>query len=417
MEKRRVVITGMGAITPIGNSVAETWESIKAGKSGIDTITHFDASINKVHYAAEVKNFDPALYMDAKDARKMARFSQYAVAASKMALEDANLLGNAEILEDTGCILGVGIGGFEVTEANCISYYKSGCVKTAPMTIPELIPNEAGGNVCMQFGLHGPCQAVSTACSSGTDALGVAFDMVRSGRIDCCLAGGAESTINGYAIVSFEVLHALSNSFADDPKKASRPFDKKREGFVMGEGSAVLVFEEYEHAKARDAKIYAEVMGYGSSCDGYHLTSPNPDGIEGAKCMKYALKDAGMDPSEIQYYNAHGTSTKINDPSETNMIKNAFGLENAKNLHISSTKSMHGHCLGATGAIEAMICVKAINDSYVPATINLDEQDVEGGCDLNYTPNKGIEANIDAAMSATFGFGGHNGAIIVKKVK
>ena len=417
MEKRRVVITGMGAITPIGNSVAETWESIKAGKSGIDTITHFDASINKVHYAAEVKNFDPALYMDAKDARKMARFSQYAVAASKMALEDANLLGNAEILEDTGCILGVGIGGFEVTEANCISYYKSGCVKTAPMTIPELIPNEAGGNVCMQFGLHGPCQAVSTACSSGTDALGVAFDMVRSGRIDCCLAGGAESTINGYAIVSFEVLHALSNSFADDPKKASRPFDKKREGFVMGEGSAILVFEEYEHAKARGAKIYAEVMGYGSSCDGYHLTSPNPDGIEGAKCMKYALKDAGMDPSEIQYYNAHGTSTKINDPSETNMIKNAFGIENVKNLHISSTKSMHGHCLGATGAIEAMICVKAINDSYVPATINLDEQDIEGGCDLNYTPNKGIEANIDAAMSATFGFGGHNGAIIVKKVK
>ena len=417
MEKRRVVITGMGAITPIGNTVEETWASIKAGKCGIDTITHFDASINKVHYAAEVKNFDPSLYMDAKDARKMARFSQYAVAASKMALEDANLLGNAEVLEDTGCILGVGIGGFEVTEANCISYYKSGCVKTAPMTIPELIPNEAGGNVCMQFGLHGPCQAVSTACSSGTDALGVAFDMVRSGRIDCCLSGGAESTINGYAIVSFEVLHALSNSFADDPKKASRPFDKKREGFVMGEGSAVLVLEEYEHAKARGAKIYAEVMGYGSSCDGYHLTSPNPDGIEGAKCMKYALKDAGMDPSEIQYYNAHGTSTKINDPSETNMIKNAFGLENAKNLHISSTKSMHGHCLGATGAIEAMICVKAINDSYVPATINLDEQDIEGGCDLNYTPNKGIEANIDAAMSATFGFGGHNGAIIVKKVK
>ena len=417
MEKRRVVITGMGAVTPIGNTVEETWASIKAGKCGIDTITHFDASINKVHYAAEVKNFDPSLYMDAKDARKMARFSQYAVAASKMALEDANLLGNAEVLEDTGCILGVGIGGFEVTEANCISYYKSGCVKTAPMTIPELIPNEAGGNVCMQFGLHGPCQAVSTACSSGTDALGVAFDMVRSGRIDCCLAGGAESTINGYAIVSFEVLHALSNSFADDPKKASRPFDKKREGFVMGEGSAILVLEEYEHAKARGAKIYAEVMGYGSSCDGYHLTSPNPDGIEGAKCMKYALKDAGMDPSEIQYYNAHGTSTKINDPSETNMIKNAFGLENAKNLHISSTKSMHGHCLGATGAIEAMICVKAINDSYVPATINLDEQDIEGGCDLNYTPNKGIEANIDAAMSATFGFGGHNGAIIVKKVK
>ena len=216
MEKRRVVITGMGAITPIGNSVAETWESIKAGKSGIDTITHFDASINKVHYAAEVKNFDPALYMDAKDARKMARFSQYAVAASKMALEDANLLGNAEVLEDTGCILGVGIGGFEVTEANCISYYKSGCVKTAPMTIPELIPNEAGGNVCMQFGLHGPCQAVSTACSSGTDALGVAFDMVRSGRIDCCLAGGAESTINEIGIGGFNALDQRNQEPAQD---------------------------------------------------------------------------------------------------------------------------------------------------------------------------------------------------------
>ena len=333
MEKRRVVITGMGAITPIGNSVAETWESIKAGKSGIDTITHFDASINKVHYAAEVKNFDPALYMDAKDARKMARFSQYAVAASKMALEDANLLGNAEILEDTGCILGVGIGGFEVTEANCISYYKSGCVKTAPMTIPELIPNEAGGNVCMQFGLHGPCQAVSTACSSGTDALGVAFDMVRSGRIDCCLAGGAESTINGYAIVSFEVLQALSNSFADDPKKASRPFDKKREGFVMGEGSAILVLEEYEHAKARGAKIYAEVAGYGASCDGYHLTAPNPDGVCGAKAMTIAMKDAGVKPEDVTYYNAHGTSTHLNDSGETQMLHMAFG-DAAKNLKI-----------------------------------------------------------------------------------
>ena len=415
--KRRVVITGMGAITPIGNSVEETWASIKNCKSGIETITHFDHANNKVHYAAEVKNFDPAVYMDPKDARKMARFSQFAVAAASQALDDANLKENKEVLEDTGCILGVGIGGFEVTENNCISYYKSGCTKTAPMTIPELIPNEAGGNICMQFGLHGPCQTVSTACSSGTDALGVAFDMVRSGRIDCCLAGGAESTINGYAVVAFEVLHALSNSFADNPTAASRPFDKNREGFVMGEGSAVLVLEEYEHAKARGAKIYAEFVGYGSSCDGYHLTSPNPDGIEGSKCMKYALKDAEMDPSEIQYYNAHGTSTKINDPSETNMIKNAFGLDNAKKLHISSTKSMHGHCLGATGAIEAMICVKAINDSYVPATINLDNQDIEGGCDLNYTPNKGIECSIDAAMSATFGFGGHNGALILKKFK
>ncbi len=416
MEKRRVVITGMGAVTPLGNTVEETWAGIKAGKSGIGPITHFDATNNKVHYAAEVKGFEAGNYMDPKEARKMARFTQYGVAAAKMALEDSNLIGKEDILDETGVILGVGIGGFEVLESSCISYYKSGLVKTNPMAIPELIPNEVGGNIAIQFGCHGPVQAVSTACSSGTDALGAAFDMVRSGRLDVCLTGGAESTINGFGIVAFEVLHALSTGFDEDPTKASRPFDKKRNGFVMGEGSAVLVFEEYEHAKARGAKIYAEVAGYGASCDGYHLTSPNPDGICGSKCMSRALKDAGMDPSEIQYYNAHGTSTHINDPSETNMIKIAFGEENARKLKISSTKSMHGHCLGATGAIEAMICVKAITDSFVPCTKNLDEQDVEGGCDLDYVPNKGIDMPVNAAMSATFGFGGHNGAIILKKI-
>jgi len=417
MEKRRVVITGMGAITPLGNSVDEFWAGIKAGKSGIAPITHFDATKNKVHYAAEVKNFTAGDYMDPKIARNMARFSQFAVAAAGQALKDAGLEGNAEVLDETGCILGVGIGGFEVTEEGARGYFKSECTKTAPMTIPKLIPNEAGGNIAITYGLHGPVEAVATACSSGTDALGVAFDMVRSGRLDVCMTGGAESTITGYAIVSFEVLHALSTGFDDDPTKASRPFDKKRNGFVMGEGAGILIFEEYEHAKARGAKIYAEVAGYGASCDGYHLTSPNPDGICGSKCMSRALKDAGMDPSEIQYYNAHGTSTHINDPSETNMIKIAFGEDNARKLKISSTKSMHGHCLGATGAIEAMVCVKAITDSFVPCTKNLEEQDVEGGCDLDYVPNKGIEMNVDAAMSATFGFGGHNGAIIIKKVK
>ena len=417
MEKRRVVITGMGAITPLGNSVEEFWAGIKEGKSGIAPITHFDATKNKVHYAAEVKNFNAGDYMDPKMARNMARFSQYAVAAASQALDDSGLKNNAEVLDETGVILGVGIGGFEVTESGAKGYFNSECTKTAPMTIPKLIPNEAGGNIAIAFGCHGPVESVATACSSGTDALGVAFDMVRSGRLDVCLSGGSESTITGYAIVSFEVLHALSTGFDEDPAKASRPFDKSRNGFVMGEGAAILVLEEYEHAKARGAKIYAEVAGYGASCDGYHLTSPNPDGVCGSKCMSRALKDAGMDPSEIQYYNAHGTSTHINDPSETNMIKIAFGEENARKLKISSTKSMHGHCLGATGAIEAMVCVKAINDSFFPATINLDEQDVEGGCDLDYTPNKGVPGNIDAAMSATFGFGGHNGAIIIKKVK
>ena len=417
MEKRRVVITGMGAITPLGNSVDETWAGIKAGKSGIGPITLFDASVNKVHYAAEVKNFDPAQYMDSKDARKMARFTQLGVAAAKMALEDSGLMGNEAVLDETGIILGVGIGGLEETEADVLGMSRMGGVKTNPMAIPKLIPNEVGGNIAIQFGVHGPVESIATACSSGTDALGAAFDMVRSGRLDCCLSGGAESTICQFGVVGFEVLHALSTGFDDDPTKASRPFDKDRNGFVMGEGSAILVLEEYEHAKARGAKIYAEIAGYGASCDGYHLTAPNPDGICGSKCMTRALKDAGMDPSEIQYYNAHGTSTMKNDSSETNMIKIAFGEENARKLKISSTKSMHGHCLGATGAIEAMVCVKAIQDSFVPCTKNLDNVDVEGGCDLDYVPNKGIEMNIDAAMSATFGFGGHNGAIIVKKVK
>lgn len=417
MEKRRVVITGLGAITPLGNSVDEFWAGIKAAKSGIAPITLFDASINKVHYAAEVKNFNPGDYMDAKDARKMARFTQFGVAAAKQCLEDAGLMGNAEVLDETGIILGVGIGGLEVTEASVLSLQKMGFVKTNPMAIPQLIPNEVGGNIAINFGLHGPVQSIATACSSGTDALGVAFEMVRSGRLDTCLTGGTEATICQFGVVSFEVLHALSTGFDEDPTKASRPFDKNRNGFVMGEGSGMLMFEEYEHAKARGAKIYAEVAGYGASCDGYHLTAPNPDGITGSKCMTRALKDAGMDPSEITYYNAHGTSTQKNDSAETKMLKIAFGEENAKNLKISSTKSMHGHCLGATGAIEAMVCVKAIQDSYIPCTKNLDEVDIEGGCDLNYVPNVGLNQPVEAAMSATFGFGGHNGAIIVKKVK
>nr|WP_318680322.1 beta-ketoacyl-ACP synthase II [uncultured Treponema sp.] len=414
---RRVVITGLGAITPLGNSVDEFWAGIKAGKSGIGPITQFDASINKVHYAAEVKNFDPSLYMDSKDARKMARFTQFGVAAAKQCIEDAGLMGNTEVLDETGIILGVGIGGLEVTEASILSMQKMGFVKTNPMAIPELIPNEVGGNIAINFGLHGPVQSIATACSSGSDALGVAFDMVRSGRLDTCLTGGAEATICQFGVVSFEVLHALSTGFDEDPTKASRPFDKNRNGFVMGEGSGMLMFEEYEHAKARGAKIYAEVAGYGASCDGFHLTAPNPDGIFGSKCMTRALKDAGMDPSEIQYYNAHGTSTHKNDSAETAMIKLAFGEENAKKLKISSTKSMHGHCLGATGAIEGIVCVKAITDSYFPMTKNLDEQDIEGGCDLDYCANKGVEGNIDAAMSCTFGFGGHNGCVIFKKVK
>lgn len=414
---RRVVITGMGAVTPLGNTVKDTWVAVRQGKSGVALITHFDASTFKARYAAEVKNFNAADYMTQESARKMARFSQYAVAASKMALEDAKLADQKDMLAQAGVFMGVGIGGFEVTEDSCIRYSQSEQHRCPPMAVPELIPNEACGNICMAFGIHGPAHTVTTACSSGTDAIGDALDCVRTGRRDIVLAGGTESAINGFGIAAFEVLHALSTSFADNPAAASRPFDKKREGFVMGEGSAILVLEEYEHAKARGAHIYAELAGYGASSDGYHLTAPNPDGVCGAAAMTEAMKDAGVKPEDIQYYNAHGTSTHINDPSETKMLKIAFGEDQAKKLHISSTKSMTGHCLGATGAIEAMLSVMAINDSFIPPTINLDDQDIEGGCDLDYTPNKGIECSVDCAMSATFGFGGHNGVVVLKKFK
>ena len=412
---RRGVVTGLGCISPLGNSVDATWAGIKAGKSGVNTITHYDNANFKVKYAAEVKDFKAADYMDSSAARKMALYTQYAVAASKMALEDSKLMGNAEVLEDTAVYLGVGIGGLEVTENTMKAYFDSNQTRMSPMTIPMLIPNEGAGNISMAFGLHGATHTIATACASGTDAIGNAFDQVRSGRYDVILAGGAESTQCGYANLGFNMLHALSAGYADDPTKASRPFDKKRDGFIMGEGSTILVLEEYEHAKARGAKIYAEVAGYGASSDGYHLTAPNPDGVCGAKCMTIAMKDAGVKPEEVTYYNAHGTSTKLNDSGETKMLHIAFG-DAAPKLHISSTKSMTGHCLGNAGSLEAMICVKAIEDSYIPATINLDEVDVEGGCDLDYTPNKGLDMPVNVAMSANFGFGGHNGCLVFKKV-
>ena len=412
---RRVVVTGLGCVSPLGNSVDETWAGIKAGKSGINTITHYDNAAFKVKYAAEVKNFKASDYMDSSAARKMAMYTQYAVAAAKMALDDSSLMGKADVLEDTAVYLGVGIGGLEVTENTMKAYFESNQTRMSPMTIPMLIPNEGAGNISMAFGLHGATHTVATACASGTDAIGNAFDEIRSGRYDVILAGGAESTQCGYANLGFNMLHALSSGYADDPTKSSRPFDKKRDGFIMGEGATILVLEEYEHAKARGAKIYAEVAGYGASSDGYHLTAPNPDGICGAKCMTIAMKDAGVKPEEVTYYNAHGTSTKLNDSGETKMLHIAFG-EAAKKLHISSTKSMTGHCLGNAGSLEAMICVKAIQDSYIPATINLDEVDVEGGCDLDYTPNVGLNQSVDVAMSANFGFGGHNGCLVFKKV-
>jgi 3-oxoacyl-[acyl-carrier-protein] synthase II len=413
---RRVVVTGLGCVSPVGNSVDETWAAIRAGKSGIASITRYDSTPFKVKYAAEVKNFDAEKYMDAPSARKMAMFSKFAVAAAKMALEDSSLLDNREVLDNAAIYLGVGIGGLEVTEHSLKSYFESGMKRIPPMTIPELIPNEGAANISIKFGIHGPAHTISTACASGSDALGQALDYIRAGRSDVVLAGGAESTQNGFANLGFTVLQALSSKWADNPEKACRPFDKQRDGFVMGEGATILILEEYEHAKKRGAKIYAELAGYGATCDGYHLTAPNPDGIIGARAMTLAMKDAGIRPEDVTYYNAHGTSTHLNDSGETAMLHMSFG-EAAKKLHISSTKSMHGHCLGNAGALEAMICVKAIQEGFIPPTINLDEVDVEGGCDLDYTPNKGIDTKIDVAMSGNFGFGGHNGIVVFKKAE
>jgi len=413
---RRVVVTGLGCVSPLGNSVEETWAGLKAGKSGIANITHYDTTNLKVKYGAEVKNFDASQYMDSSAARKMALYCKYAVAASKMALDDAGLNGNAEVLDKAAVYLGVGIGGLEVTENTMKSYFESNQTRLPPLTIPMLIPNEGAGNVAMAFGIHGATHTVATACASGTDAIGDALDIIRSGRYDVVLAGGAESAHCGYGNLGFTVLHALSSKWVDDPTKACRPFDKDRDGFIMGEGSTILILEEYEHAKARGAKIYAEVAGYGATSDAYHLTAPNPDGICGARAMTIALNDANVKPEEVTYYNAHGTSTSKNDSGETQMLKIAFG-EAAKKLHISSTKSMTGHCLGNAGSLEAMVCVKAIQDSFIPATINLDNPDIEGGCDLDYTPNKGVEMPVDVAMSGNFGFGGHNGILVFKKIK
>lgn len=417
MSQRRVVVTGLGCVTPIGHSVDETWTGIKNGKIGIDKITLFDASEYKVQIAAEVKEFDLTKWgFEAKDARKMARFTQFLVAASSEALKDAGFTKETLSDEKAGIMVGNGLTGYDVMEASFKKYFEpgAGANRIPPLTAATMIPNEAAANVSMIYGITGPVWTLATACASGTDAIGNALDLIRSGRIDVCVAGGTEATITGYGIGCFSVLKALTSSFNDDPKKASRPFDKDRSGFVMGEGSAVLILEELEHAKARGAKIYAELAGYGASSDAYHVTSPLPDGSGGAKAITRALEDAGMKPEEVQYYNAHGTSTHANDSGETKMVKLAFG-EHAKNLKVSSTKSMTGHMIGAAGAIEALICVKSITDGFFPPTMNLDNPDVEEGCDLDYVPNKGQNGTITAAASASLGFGGHNGCVILKK--
>ena len=418
MTRRRVVVTGVGCVSSCGNSVADTWTKVKNGESGIDKITLFDTSKHLVQIAGEVKNFSLENYgVDKKLSRKMSRFSKFLLGAS---IEAGNQAGyNADTLNGVkaGIVTGIGIGLSDDLENAYKKYYDpaAGVTRIPPLTAPLVLNNEAAAQVAMHFQIHGPSYTVSTACASGTDALGVGLDLIRAGRLDVCLAGGVDANITGFNIGCYQALSALTTKFNDNPTAASRPFDKNRSGFVMAEGAAVLVLEEYEHAKARGAKILAELAGYGSSSDAYHITAPCPDGAGGVTAMKAAFEDAGMKLEDVQYYNAHGTSTAANDSAETAMLKTVFG-DYAKKLHISSTKSETGHMVGGAGAIEAVFCIKAIEEGFIPPTANLDEPDLEHGCDLDYTPKTGVPCEIKAAASCSLGFGGHNGCIILKKI-
>lgn len=412
---RRIVITGLGTINPVGNTVEETWGNIRAGRSGVGFISSFDTANYDVKIAAEVKNFDPSAYIDPKNARKMARFSQFAVVAAMQAFKDSGLEPGDFDPERFGVSIGNGVGGFEVIDASLRKMVEQGPRRIPPLTVPELIANEAAANISKELGLKGFAHTTMTACTSGTDAIGAALDMLRLNRCDFCIAGGTEACVAELPIAGFDIIHALSRR-SDDPAKASRPFDKDRDGFILGEGAAMLVLEDYDHARARGAKIYAELAGYGLSCDAYHLTAPDPSGEQGIRAIRLALEDAGLAPDDIDYYNAHGTSTPINDPIETKMLKGALG-DRAYKIKVSSTKSMTGHLIAASGAVEALICALAIRDGFYPPTINLDNPDIEAGCDLDYVPNKGVEGEINAALSGSLGFGGHNGVLAFRKVR
>jgi 3-oxoacyl-[acyl-carrier-protein] synthase II len=414
---RRVVVTGMGTVNSLGHDVASTWEAVKASKCGIGPITHVATGELTCKIAAEVKDFDPSRYLDSKEARKMDPFSVFATYAAFQALEDAGLkVGENLNPERIGTVLGNGIGGVQTLEA---AYQKifagGGASRIPPMSVPKLISNEAPGNVAMLTGAEGPCYSLLTACSAATDAISDASRWIKDGVCDVMISGGTEAAITLLGIGGFCVLKAVTSKYNDAPEKASRPFDKDRSGFVMGEGAGVLILEEYEHAKKRGAKIYAELAGFGMTCDAYHLTSPHPEGKGAIRAMQMALDMAGMKPSDIGYINAHGTSTEINDPTETKAIKAVFG-DHAYKLKVSSTKSMTGHCIGAAGAIEAIFSILALRDQWVPPTINLDNPDLEAGCDLDYVPHKGVNHKVNAVMSNTLGFGGHNGVVIFKKV-
>lgn len=410
-NNRRVVVTGLGAVTPIGNNVQETWNSMISGKNGIGPITKFDTSNYKAKLAAEVKDFDPRDYMDKMESLRTDRYTQLAIAASAQAVEDSGIEGTVEP-ERFSVALGVGIGGMETFEVEHTKLIEKGARRVSPLFIPMMIPNMAAGTIAIKHNCQGSVMPAVTACASGSNAIGEAMRLIKHGYADAALTGGAESTITPTAVAGFVNMQALST--AENADEASLPFDSRRGGFVMGEGAVVLVLEEYEHAKARGAKIYGEICGYGSTCDAHHITAPNPDGKGGANAMKQALVEAGYEEGEVVYVNAHGTGTPMNDVLETKAIKLALGEETAKKAFVSSTKSMTGHMLGAAGAVEALACIMALKEGIVPPTINLKEQDPE--CDLNYVPNEAVKADLQLAISNSLGFGGHNASIAFRKV-
>lgn len=408
---RRVVITGMGAVTPIGNNVNEFWNSAKEGKLGIDFITLVDNDLLDVKIAGEVKNFDPEPVISKKECKRLDRFEQFGLYAAHEAIKNSGIDLEKEDLDRIGVSIGSGIGGLGTIENDCNKLYTGASKRVSPFFVPMAIVNLVAGNVAIKYGLRGPCTSVVTACATGTNSIGDAARLIKHGYVDVMLAGGAEAPITRIGVGGFNGMKALNTN--NDPKRASIPFDKNRGGFVMGEGAGVVVLESLEHAQARGANIIAEVVGYGTTCDAYHITSPAPDGSGAAKAMKQAIDEAGITPEDVSYINAHGTATGLNDKFETAAIKVVFG--NDTKVPISSTKSMTGHLLGAAGAIETIICAKALQDDFIPPTIGYETPDEE--LDLDYVPNVGRKEKLEYALTNSLGFGGHNATLLLKKWK
>jgi len=411
MEKRRVAVTGLGIVSPLGNDVPSFWAAVRAGKSGIGPITLVKADDLPVRIAGEAKGFDASLRMDAKEAKKMDRFSQFAVYASLEALADAGLDASRLDHERTGVCLGTGQGGSASIEEGAARLYERGPGRVPPLTVAKVLANFGAANVAIYLGATGPCQCLVTACAAGADAIGTGMRWIRDGLADVVFAGGSEASVTRLGIASFAMVQALSTR-NDEPERASRPFDKGRDGFVMAEGAGILVLEDWDRAKARNARIYCELAGFGNTCDAHHLTAPDPEGLGVARAMSLAMADAGLGPEDIDYVSAHGTSTPMNDPIETKALKRALG-DRASAIKVSSLKSMTGHCIGAAGAIESVATALAIKEGFVPPTINLEEPDPE--CDLDYVPNRGLDMTIRAALKESMGFGGQNAALVFKK--